>query len=444
MTYGRFYSGLMNPMYESENMDEYVVATYIVGAKRHEDAIVKATSIAIEQTTGSWADIATETDEVRKKYAGKVFGVYEVPDIVNDVDLEMYKNEMRYYLMRIGFPIVNFKNNLPLMLSAVTGNITALPLLKCVDMEFPESFVKDFKGPKFGIEGIRKILGVYDRPILNNMIKPCTGWTPEEGAALFYEAAVGGVDHIKDDELIGGNTSFNAIVDRVKLNMAMAEKAGKIKGEKTLYSVNITDEVANLKRNAMAAIEAGANAIMVDVYCIGFSALRMLAEDPEINVPILAHPCMVGASTASPYNGINYNVFAKLVRLCGADIQLVANPYGKFDCIKYPIISNLNHMRNKFYDIKPSMPLFGGGTIPGNVKSIIDDVGIDCIMGVGAAIHGFPTGPAAGARGMRQAIDCAVNGRDILEDMKTCEELRIGIETWGLVGKDDVKKNFLI
>lgn len=444
MKYGRFYSGLMNPMYESENMDDYVMATYLVGAKRGEDPIVKATSIAIEQTTGSWADVATETDEVRRVYAGKVFGVYEVPDIVNDVDLDLYKGEMRYYIMRIGYPVINFKNNLPLMLSAVVGNISALPLLKCVDLEFPESFAADFQGPKFGINGLRDYLGIYGRPILNNMIKPCTGWTPEQGAKLFYEAAVGGVDFIKDDELIGGNTSFNKIVDRVKLNMEMAAKADAIKGEKTMYSVNITDEVANLKRNADAAIKAGANAIMVDVYCIGFSALRMLAEDPEINVPILAHPCYCGVGMASPYNGVNYNVYAKLVRLCGADVQLVANPYGKFDNMKHPIVSNLNHMRNKFYNIKPSMPLFGGGTIPGNVKAIVDDTGIDCIMGVGAAIHGFPTGPQAGARGMRQAIDCAVNGKDILEEAKNHEEIRIGIETWGLVGKDDIKKNFLI
>lgn len=407
MKYDRFYSGLMNPMYESENMDDYVLATYLVGAKPNEDPIVKAASIAIEQTTGSWADVATETDELRKIYAGKTFGVYEVPDYTNELVLELNKNELRYYIMRIGYPVINFKNNLPLMLSAVTGNITALPMLRVLDIEFPESFVADFKGPKFGIQGIRDILGIYDRPLLNNMIKPCTGWTPEQGAELFYQAAVGGVDWIKDDELIGGNTSFNKIVDRVKLNMEMADKAGKIKGEKTIYSVNLTDEVSNLKRNAMAALKAGANAVMVDVNCVGFSALRMLAEDPEINVPILAHPCFAGAATVSQNSGYNYAIQAKLVRMCGADVQLVANPYGKFDCFKSPIINHLNHMRTKLYNIKPTMPLFGGGTIPGNVKAIIDDVGIDCIMGVGAAIHGFPKGPTAGAKAMRMNLFAA-------------------------------------
>ena len=34
------------------------------------------------------------------------------------------------------------------------------------------------------------------------MIKPCTGYTQEVGEKLFFEAAAGGVDIIKDDELI--------------------------------------------------------------------------------------------------------------------------------------------------------------------------------------------------------------------------------------------------
>ena len=113
MNYGRFYSGLMNPMYESENMDDYVMATYLVGARREEDAIVKATSIAIEQTTGSWADVATETDEVRKTYAGKVFGVYEVPDFVNQVDLDLYKSEMRYYVSASAIPLSTSRTTCP-------------------------------------------------------------------------------------------------------------------------------------------------------------------------------------------------------------------------------------------------------------------------------------------------------------------------------------------
>ena len=112
--------------------------------------------------------------------------------------------------------------------------------------------------------------------------------------SCFYEASVGGVDIIKDDELIGGDRVFNRIEDRVRANMAAAKRAEEIKGEPTLYACNITDEVTRLKENAMKVIENGGNCIMVDVHGVGYSAVRALAEDPDITVPILGHSCFNG------------------------------------------------------------------------------------------------------------------------------------------------------
>ena len=67
---------------------------------------------------------------------------------------------------------------------------------------YPLPAFKSFKGPKFGIDGVRELLGVPERPLINNMLKPKTGHTPDVAADMCYKAAVGGVDIIKDDELI--------------------------------------------------------------------------------------------------------------------------------------------------------------------------------------------------------------------------------------------------
>ena len=77
------------------------------------------------------------------------------------------------------------------------------------------------------------MLGVQDRPLLNNMIKPCIGLTPERTAELAYEAAVGGVDVIKDDELIC-DPPFCRLEERVKAVMEALKRAEEEKGEKTL------------------------------------------------------------------------------------------------------------------------------------------------------------------------------------------------------------------
>jgi 2,3-diketo-5-methylthiopentyl-1-phosphate enolase len=428
-------------MFEGINPDDYVIGTYLVGAKLNEDPIIKAASIAIEQTTGSWVDIPEETPELREKYAAKTIGVYEVPDYENMENL--HGVEKRWYVMRIAFPVVNFDDNLPLMLSSVIGNIAALPDLKLLDIEFGKKFVEKFKGPKFGIEGMRELMGVQGRPFLNNMIKPCTGYTPEVGAKLFYEAAVGGVDIIKDDELIAGDTAFNKIEDRVKLNMAAAKKADAVKGEMTLYCCNITDEMSKLKANAMKAIKAGTNCIMVNVVGTGLSALRMLAEDPEINVPILAHACGGGAWFTSELQGMSSHVLNKMIRLCGADLVVNSSPYGKFDILHSKYMKITQALTSDLYDIKPSLPLYGGGVIPGLVKQTLTDAGIDCILGVGAGVHAHPMGPKAGAIAMRQAIDIIVAGKDLKTEAAGKKELEEAIRVWG-VYEDGVKGNYLI
>ncbi len=212
--------------------------------------------------------------------------------------------------------------------------------------------MEQFKGPKFGVQGMRKYLGVPERPLLNNMIKPCTGITPDEGAKLFYEAAGGGADWIKDDELIAASPKFSPLEARTKAYMAAAKKADKEKGEKTMYTVNITDETNRLLDNAHRALAAGANGLMVDVFGTGYSGLRMLADDPDIQVPICAHTCYGGAQTVSPFQGISTEVAQKLIRLCGADITLNVAPSAKFNALNEKFIrtfqvTQLAHVRHQ-------------------------------------------------------------------------------------------------
>lgn len=442
----RFYSPLLNPLYEGCDIDDLCVATYLIGAAKEEGAILKAVSIGIEQTTGSWVDVPEETNEMRQLYASKIIGVYEVPNYENqtDVNLNVAPDGMRFYIIRIGYPVANIENNIPLLIGSIMGNIMSMPYLKLLDIDFPRKYVKDFQGPKFGIQGIRDILKVYDRPLLNNMIKPCTGYTPEVGNKLFFEAAAGGVDVIKDDELIGGDRSFNKLADRVKLNMESVQKAMEIKGENTLYACNITDEVCRLKDNAMTVIENGGNCIMVDIHGTGYSAVRALAEDPDITVPILAHSCFNGAFTCSPNQGMSSKVVNKLVRMSGADIYLTQPPYGKFDNTFDNYITNINASKAKFYDLKPMLPFVGGGVVPGLVAKFMDDCGSDLLLGVGAGIHAHPMGPRAGAIAFRNAIDAIMNGTPLREKAKGCKELEVAIQKWGIYGEDHSKDLYAI
>lgn len=432
------YDPMLFPTWEGIDSEDYVIATYVISAGCHADLVAKSSALGIEQSTGSWAPVAKETAEVRQKYAAKVIGLYSVPNY--ELIAHLPPNTPRQFVLRVAYPWVNFYDNMPLLFSTVIGNISSVPNLKLVDFEFPESFARQFKGPKFGIDGVRKVLGVSKRPLLNNMIKPCTGITPDQGAELFYEAAAGGADWIKDDELIAGSPAFSPLEDRVRAYMAAAKRADQEKGEKTLFTANITDEPTRLRDNAYRAIEAGANALMVNVFAIGWSNLRLLAEDPNINVPIMAHSCFGGAMTVSPSQGISTEVAQKLARLCGADIVLNVAPSAKFNALQEKFIRVYHVTRSPMYHIKPTFNLVGGGVTPGMVPYLCEQLGTDFVIGTGAGIHGHPQGPRAGATAFRVAIDAVMNGVDIWEAAKDSPELRAALDVWGVYGVDDYTK----
>jgi 2,3-diketo-5-methylthiopentyl-1-phosphate enolase len=412
---------------EGVDPDEYIIATYSIALPAGMDAMEVAQVMAIEQSTGTWVPVPGETSEVRKKHVAKVVGIYEVP--YHEISVPPDLNERRY-IIQIAYPVINIGQQIPMLLTTVVGNIATMEKLKVLDVRLPKSYVDGFKGPKFGIEGTRKLLGLSDRPLLNNMIKPCTGFPPDIGAKLCYEASAGGTDIIKDDELLG-NPSFNRVEERVPKYMEAIDRANSEKGEKTLYTVNVTDEVDKTIENAEKAIELGANAIMVCYLTAGIPVMRKLAEDPSINVPILAHMDFSGAMYVSSLSGLSSQlVLGKLPRLAGADIVVYPAPYGKAPGLKERYLHTAHVLTYPLYGLKSTFPMPSGGLTPAMVPDLLEDLGPDIVVGAGGAIHGHPKGPRAGAMAFRQAIEAAMTGKSIKEMAKEHEELKMALEAF--------------
>ncbi|MBC8587588.1 RuBisCO large subunit C-terminal-like domain-containing protein [Paratissierella segnis] len=414
--------------------EDYIIGTYQARIKTK--SIEKlALAIADEQTTGTWIKVGADSVDKKIKFGAKVVAIYEVPDTGAD-----YVEDLPpMYIIQIAFPMENLGNSISMMLTTIFGNISASGMVKLIDCAFPKKYVEKFQGPKFGVEGLRDLLGVKDRPLLNAMIKPNIGWTPDEGAEIFYSAAKGGVDIIKDDELLPANESFCPLKDRVTKFMEKEKKVFEETGEHTLYAVNVTDNIDKIKDNAYRAIEYGANCIMLNTYTAGHGALKMLADDPNINVPILAHVDFVGAYASSTYTGISAPlVIGKITRLAGGDFQINGHPWGKFP-IPYKIFyRSFKFFTQPWWNIKPMMYACSGGTTQLVVKNCIDDLGTDIILAAGGGVHGHPDGSEAGARSMRQAIDAAMKGIDLMEYAKDHEELRRMAEFLN----PDIFKNF--
>jgi 2,3-diketo-5-methylthiopentyl-1-phosphate enolase len=407
--------------------DEYLIGTYLASFPASVPIPSLAPALAVEQSTGTWVAVPGETPEVRCKHVAKVIGVYEVPDFEFTVPSGL---ETRNYILQIAFPQVNIGSQIPMLLTTVVGNISMGGQIKVLDIRFPKKFTDGFQGPKFGIAGVREVLGVPDRPLLNNMVKPCTGYTPEVGVELFRAAARGGCDIVKDDELIA-NASFNEIQARVKLYMEAERQVYEETGEHTLYTVNVTDEIPQVFENARRAVELGCNALMVNYLATGFPVLRKLAEDPAFNVPILAHMDVAGAYYMSPHHGVSSHlILGKLPRLAGADIVVFPAPYGKAPVIKDKFVAVARNLSFPLYDIKPTFPMASGGITPSMVPKVMKDLGNDVVIGSGGGIHAHPDGPVAGGKAFRQAIDATMKGIPLKEAAKEHPELEAALTTW--------------
>jgi len=417
-------------LYEGINREDYVIATYITSAET-KDFVRLAGEIAVEQTTGSWIPVPLETPEVMAKHGGRVINAFEVPDYTYELPVGK-----RTFVMEIAFPWINFGSQIPMLLSTVIGNISMMGDLKLIDLKFPESFVKGFPGPQFGVEGMRKYLNAPKRPLLNNMIKPCTGLTPKQSGELFYEVAVGGVDVVKDDELIA-NPSYSSIVDRVKECMKSEKRAFEETGEHTYYAVNITDSPSKILDNAKAALDAGTNMLMINTFTAGWGSLQMVAE-AKLGVPILSHPDYSGVLSWSERTGMSASLtLGKFVRMCGGDISVYPTSYGKIAINHEQTMKILYSLQQPFYGLKPIFNMPSGGLTQGMTKVVMDDMGTNIVLGAGAAIHAHPMGATAGAKAFRQAIDGVMEGKSLRETAKSNKELTAALDAWGVAGEEE-------
>lgn len=399
--------------------DDYVIATY--QAKVKTSNIEKlAMAIADEQTTGTWIKVGADSMEKTRRFGSRLVALYEVPDIGCDYQ----SDEPPMYIIQIAYPMGNFSTSMSALMTILFGNISASGMIRLIDVAFPKKFIAQFQGPKFGVQGMRDVLGVPERPLLNAMIKPNIGWTPDEGADLFYKACKGGVDVIKDDELMLADSAFCPLVERVTKFMAAEKRVFEETGEHSLYAVNISDETAKVRDNAYRVLEAGSNCLMVNVYTTGFDTLKMLADDPNINVPILAHVNFAGTMAAPTYTGISAPLLVgKITRLAGGDFQINGHPFGKFPVSYKMFYRSFKFFTQPWWNIKPMMYACSGGTTQLAVEKIIKAVGTDVMLAAGGGVHGHPDGSEAGAKSMRQAIDAAMAGIPVVEYAKTHAEL---------------------
>ncbi|MBH0170498.1 MAG: 2,3-diketo-5-methylthiopentyl-1-phosphate enolase [Bacillota bacterium] len=405
-----------------------ITATYLVHDKK-ENLHKKAEGIALGLTVGSWTDLPQLEQEQLKKHKGIVEEVIELPE---DPRTDQFLGSKRTRgLLKISYPSANFSNDIPAILTTVFGKLSLDGEIKLVDLEFDKNLEQQFPGPKFGITGIRDILGVHNRPLVMSIFKGVLGKDLSFFKQQLYEQALGGVDLVKDDEILFENP-LTPFEERVKIAKEVLKSVHERTGEKTLYAVNLTGRTSELRDKARRAAELGANALLFNVLSYGPDVLQELAEDKEIPLPIMAHPALSGAIGSSSLYGIGYSVIlGKLLRYAGADLVLFPSPYGSVALDRKETLSIADALTTDSISLNKSFPVPSAGIHPGLTPVLYNDFGLDSVINAGGGIHGHPDGAAGGARAFRQAIDAVVKGEDFESFAEKHAELQKALELWG-------------
>jgi ribulose-bisphosphate carboxylase large chain len=286
----------------------------------------------------------------------------------------------------IEFPVEAAGGELTQLINVLFGNISIKPGVRLVSFELPPSLLSRYRGPRFGQTGLRQLVGVWDRPLLCTAIKPM-GLSPEELADLTYRLALGGIDLIKDDHGLADQT-FCRFAPRVERCSEAVRRANAQTGLHCLYVPNVTGASHQILDRAREAKQAGAGGLLFIPGLAGLDTMRCLADEDDLDLPILAHPAFQGPFTMRPDEGISHGaLYGQLNRLAGADAVIFPNYGGRFSFTQQQCRDLVQGCTLPMGAIRPIFPVPAGGMSVERAPELHRFYGNESILLVGGDLH---------------------------------------------------------
>ena len=414
----------------SLNIQDYIVLDYYFESVV--DPEQAAAHLCQEQSTAQWKRVGVDED-LRQRFGAKVIdlavtGVLDKPSY----PLPSAETAPAYQCrVKIAHPHGNFGPRIPNILTAALGEgafySPGIAAIKLLDFEFPDSFLRRFAGPKFGVQGLRDILQVYDRPLFFGVVKPNIGLSPDDFAELAFQSWLGGLDIAKDDEMLS-DVAWSPLRERAEKTGKARLQAEAITGDKKIYLANITDEVDQLIPLHDIAVERGANALMVNGMTTGLSAVRMLSK--HTRAPLVAHFDFIAPLTQMPYYGVQARVMIKLQRLAGFDVIIFPGFGARMKTPDHEVLQSVQACLAPWGPIKAALPVPAGSQWAASTVELYERLRtIDFGIVPGRAVFAHPMGPRGGAASLRQAWDAVAAGQSLDAWARKHKELRLAIES---------------
>jgi ribulose-bisphosphate carboxylase large chain len=312
---------------------------------------------------------------------------------------------LRGFEVRIRYPVETAGAELTQLLNVLFGNVALQPGVRLRRIELPPALLGQFRGPRFGIDGLRQLLapaseqpnrdqpvqtaGSERRPLLCTALKPM-GLSPDELADLAYRLALGGIDLIKDDHGLT-DQPFCRYDERVARCAEAVQRANARSGGNSLYLPNVTAPATAIAERAALAKDRGAGGLLLCPGLAGLDWMRTLADDPSIALPILSHPALLGGLSINPTGGIAHGpLFGTLMRLAGADATIFPSFGGRFAFSPDDCLEIAHAARETLGGLRPIWPVPAGGMRLKQVPDLIRTYGPDSILLIGGDLHAGP------------------------------------------------------
>jgi ribulose-bisphosphate carboxylase large chain len=336
-----------------------------------EDAAARAAEICLEQTVEFPADLIRRPN-ITEQIVARVAAIEPLEDGRHAATIE--------------YPVEIAGTELPQLLNVLFGNISLLPGIRLARFELPPVLADRFAGPRFGRAGLRELIGAAERPLLATAIKPL-GLAPGELAELAGALARGGMDLIKDDHGMA-DQPFCRFEERVARCAAAVGEANAESGRACLYLPNVTAPAEQVHERANFASQAGAGGLVISPGLAGMDAMRQLAADDDLGLPIICHPALLGSFTVGAEAGIAHGaLFGQVTRLAGADATIFPSFGGRFSFSRAECRDLVEGTARDMGPIATAFPVPAGGMSLARVPGLIEFYGNDVILLIGGDLH---------------------------------------------------------
>lgn len=336
-----------------------------------EDVRASAQALTIEETVEYPADVLPDGD-IRDQLTGEILSITHKED-------NHWQMVMSYAVETTSFELLQFLN-------VVYGNVSMITNVRAEAFTLPESFLKRFKGPRLGRQGLRERLHAPQRALTATATKPM-GLSSQAFARMARDYALGGLDIVKDDHGLSDQT-WAPFRERVKLCADAVHEANAKTGGHCLYFPSLTAPAEQVLERAQYAKEAGADGLLVIPSLIGWDTTRRLAEDDSLNMPIISHPSFHGAYSMYRRGGFSaFILYGLLPRLAGADVSIFPNYLGRFSGTLDDCYLTLKGCAEPMGAVKPSFAAPGGGVTLDTLAELDTHYGRDIIYLIGGGLH---------------------------------------------------------